>query len=116
MLLELLASLVLWTGFDQEAKLQVTCASVTLQYGGAAKASPTPVAFWFEDLKYGHTYLYVVPMPVMPNGSVKLEPTEFWLEEIRQQKNLKLRVSNRDYNFDLTGTKKLIDCDGVVVE
>ena len=52
-------------------------------------------------------------MDILPNGKIDLQPTEFWLEEIKVQKNLKIRVDNRDYNFDLTGTKDLIDCGDV---
>ena len=115
MLLELIVSLVLWTGVDQEAKLQVSCAAVTLEYGGAATSNPQPVSFWIIDKEYDITWLYVVPMKVLPNGKIKLEPTMFWIEQLKIQDSIKLRVDNRDYNFDLTGTKDLINCDNVKI-
>lgn len=115
-MLELLASLILWTGIDQDAKLQVTCAAVTLDIGLESRARPEPVAFWFKDLQFDHTWLYVIPMELDSKGRIILEPTGFWIEEIRQQKELVVRVDNKYYTFDLKGTKDLIDCDGVVVK
>lgn len=111
MFLELIISLVLWTGFDGDAKLQVTCAAVTLDVGLPHRATPERVAFWMHDEDFNHVWLYVVVMELDNRGRIKLEPTQFWVEEIRQQKNLKLKVRNKYYNFDLTGTKDLINCD-----
>ena len=117
MLLTLLASLVLWTGFDQDATIQVTCAAVTLDIGMQYRATPVRVAFWMHDPRFNLTWLYVVPMEVNVRGEIVLTPTGFWVEKIRQQKILKIKVNGKYYNFDLTGTNKLIDCDdGVVVE
>ena len=115
MLLELLLTTILWTGIDnnKNAELKVTCDTVELHYGGKPTARDIPVVFWMEDLRYKHVYLYAVPMKVTQTGAIKLEPTEFWIEEIRQQKSLKLRVDNKDYIFDLTGTKELINCGDV---
>lgn len=115
MLLELLAStLVLWTGFDNYGKLTVTCAAVTLDVSLPAKATYESVSFWIKDDEY--TWHYVVPMRLNAQGHIRLEPTAFWIEAVRQQKNLKLKVGKEIYDFDLTGTKNLINCDGVVVK
>ena len=107
-MIELLASLILWTGIDKEAKLEVSCDQVTLDIGIEAKATDEPVSFWVKDPKYGHTWRYTIPMNILPNGKIELEPTEYWIEEIRQQHELVVRVRNTYYNFDLTGTKKQI--------
>ena len=113
MLLELLASTILWVGIDlnHDAKLEVACDKVTLDYGGDPTARDKVVTFWMQDLRHDHTHIYGVAMPVDVHGRIVLEPAKFWVEEIRQQKNLTIRVGKFDYYFELNGTYKSINCN-----
>ena len=118
-MLDLLLSVFLWVGTDHldRAQLVVNCDKVELHYGGQPSASKRKVFFFFKDLDYGHTYTYGAPMEVGPQGQIILEPHEYWIEEIRQQKTMILRVENQEYIFDLTGTHDAIQCnDGAVAE
>jgi hypothetical protein len=114
MLLEfLLISSFLWSGQDVtgNATLNVTCDKVEIHYGGAPTANKKKVAFWMKDLRYNHTYLYSVAMPVGSIGQIVLEPTEFWLEEIRVQKEMVIKIDGKHYIFNLEGSKQAINCD-----
>ena len=119
MLLEILASAFLWSGMDHLDRAQlavINCNKVELHYGGQPTANKRRVDFWFKDLRYGHTYLYSVPMYVGVRGQILLEPAKYWIEEIRQQPNILLRVENQEYIFDLSGTHKQIQCNGDVAQ
>ena len=114
MLLQLLVlSSLLWTGVDNSGKatINVSCDKVEIHYGGQPTANKIPVSFWFKDKTYGHTYRYVVTMYVGPIGEVILEPAGYWIEEIRLKEELKIKIRDNTYIFDLTGTSKAINCD-----
>jgi hypothetical protein len=114
MLAEAVISFILWSTVDKvnDAELRVVnCNKVELHYGGDYSSRKKNIAFWMQDRDYKHTCLYVWPMKIHPTGAILLEPAAFWVEEIRSQKNLKLRIDDKYYNFDLTGSMRAINCD-----
>lgn len=119
MLLEIIASSFLWAGFDHLNSAQlavIDCKNVELYHGGEPTANKRRVDFWFKDIEYGHTYLYSKAMYVGNRGQIVLEPAEYWIEEIKRQPNIVLRVEGKEYIFDLTGTAERIKCNGAVAE
>lgn len=119
MILEFLISTILWTGIDQhtDAKLQVSCDQVQLQYGGKPTANPALVTFYEKDERYEYTWSYTVAMDVSPTGSIILDPTEYWIEEIRKLDVIAFKINQQVYAFNLKGSHKALkECDGVVAE
>ena len=116
MLAEAVISFILWSTVDKvnDAELVVVnCNKVELHYGGQYSSSKKNIAFWMEGVRYKHTWMYIWPMEVTPTGAILLEPAAFWVEEIKSKENIKLRVENKDFNFDLTGSSKVIKCGDV---
>ena len=110
MLLELLATTVLWSSFDKDARLEVNCNSVAIFYGGKPQAEKRKVHFWFVD-RQGQQYSYIVAMPVGPQGQIFLEPTEYWIEEIKEKRKLNIEIENHKYTFKLNGSSHALQCN-----
>ena len=115
MLLELLANVILWVSTTQDAQLKVGCNKVEFHYGGKPTAEDIVVGFYVKGKNYQRMWKYEVPMRVNPIGAILLEPTQFWVEEVKEQGELVLIVKGKKYVFDLTGSrKKLRGCGGTV--
>lgn len=116
MILEVLISTILWIGIDRDtlAELRVSCAKVELYYGGKFKSEKIPITFYLREKN--RIWKYTEAMTVTPVGAILLEPKEFWIEEIRQRNKLLITINDINYLFDLSGTKKAINCNGDVVE
>ena len=115
MILELLASTVLWASteiLDPEIELRVSCDRVELDINASPKATPVLVKFYVKDMRYKFIWSYRVPMKYDAQGNILLEPTKYWIEEIRNNDSVTLEVENKQYTFNLKGSKKALEqCD-----
>ena len=111
-LIMLILQMVLWTGIDAEhkASLEVSCNKVALKYGGTPTSNKRIVEFQIYDERFDRMWTYHMPMRVGEIGEILLEPTEYWTERIKNENNITLKVENIEYNFDLRGSYKAIEC------
>lgn len=107
MLVELMLGAILWSTpdiTDPNVELKVNCSAVEIDVKRLYRATPIQVKFYVYDEYFKKMWSYRVPMHQAPNGNIKLEPAEYWVEEVKRNNTLILQIENQQYAFDLKGS------------
>lgn len=118
MFLELLLGAILWSSQDlnSDAELRVNCDQVEIYFSEKPKGKYLTLEFFHEDKEFDYSWIYHVPMEVSSGGTLLLEPTEYWIEEIKNLHKIEFKIGKRHLVFPLKGSKKALNCDGDVAE
>lgn len=118
MFLELLFGVYLWIGYDLNsgAELRVNCDQVEIWFSDRPSGEYMTLVFTERDPEFQYDWKYHVPMEISNRGTLLLEPTLYWIHEIRELDKLEFRVGKQNLVFPLQGSKKAIQCNGDVAE
>ena len=99
-----------WSAPDthNRAVLSVECNQVLVKYNGVPRARKAIVTFWQRDEELDYMWKYSVPMKVNSNGYIILEPSEYFIEEVKRSRVLSISIDGNHFSWGLTGTKKAL--------